>query len=289
MAAAQGIYTGWWPDEANGLNWIFHYGIPVLASDFMMNATVYSGVRRTIHPPAVPALPPLQNRIYVAMILSDGDNIQYMQHAMKRNWDNPDRGRIPIGWTASPLAADMDPAMLEYYWSTATTNDCLISGPSGAGYAHLQKWNEAHLAAFTRLTEPYLQRSGLRIITAWDQVTPAVTQAFAANCPSLLGLTDQSGGTYSRVSQGLRTVGLTVTYSSEINAIYSGITNAAARWKGDAPSFIAVQGNVWNIGPTQLRQVANMLDPEKYVLVRTDHFFELYNAAVSPPKSARSR
>src|SRR5262249_41863140 len=173
--------------------WIYQYGIPVLASDFFLNATLFGGVSRNINVPDIPPPPPLQNKVYVAMLLSDGDNIQYMQHAMKLNWDNPNRGAIPIAWTASPLAADMDPVMLNYYWSRATTNDCLISGPSGAGYTHMNRWNSANLAAFAKVTEPYLQRSGLRILTIWDQVTTGVARSFATNCPGLLGLTDQSG------------------------------------------------------------------------------------------------
>jgi hypothetical protein len=283
MTPAGGVYTGWWPSEANGLNWIYQYGIPVLASDYLVNASVFGGVSRTINVPDIPLPPPLQNKVYVSMILSDGDNIQYMQHAMKMNWDNLDRGGIPIGWTVSPLAADVDPVMLNYYWSTATTNDCLISGPSGAGYTHMQNWNAGNLAAFTKVSDSYLERSGLRIITVWDQVTSGVAQSFATNCPSLFGLTDQSGGSYTSVNLGLRTVGLAVAYSSDTNAIYSGITNAARTWDGTAPLFIAVQADVWNLGPTQLRNIANSLDKNEYVLVRPDHLFLLCNRVFGPP------
>ena len=284
MTAANGVYMGWWPGEGNGLNWICQYGIPVLASDFFHNASLFSGVTQTINVPAIPPPPPLQNKVYVSLILSDGDNIQYMQHAMKMDWENAARGSIPIGWTVSPLASDLDPAMLNYYWSTATTNDCLISGPSGAGYAHIQKWNATNLAAFAKVSDTYLQRSGLRIITIWDQVTTGVARSFATNCPTLLGLTDQSGGTYTSVNLGLRTVGLTVAYSSSTNSIISGITNAARTWNGTAPLFIAAQANVWNIGPADLQAIASSLDTNKYVVVRPDHLFLLYNHVSGSPR-----
>jgi hypothetical protein len=131
MTPANGVYIGWWPSEGNGLGWIAQYGIPVLASDFLRNASLFSGVPHAINVPEIPPPPPLQNKVYVALILSDGDNIQYVQHAMKINWNNSARGSVPIGWTISPLTADLDPTMLAYYWSTASKNDCLISGPSG--------------------------------------------------------------------------------------------------------------------------------------------------------------
>jgi hypothetical protein len=277
MTPLNGVYMGWWPGEGDGLEWIAHYGIPVLASDFFCNATVFSGVAQPIRVPKIPPPPPLENLVYVAMILSDGDNVQYMQHTMKIDWDNATRGTIPIGWTASPLAVDLDPMMLSYYWRTATTNDCLVSGPSGAGYAHINDWNPANLAAFARISAPYLERSGLRVITIWDRVTVPVAQAFATNCPSLLGLTDQSG-TYNDVNLGLRTIELTPTYTSTVGELVAGITNAAATWNGAAPLFIAAQSDVWNLGPAGLVQAARFLDPHKYKLVRPDQLFLLSNA-----------
>ncbi len=283
MPPAGGVYVGWWPSEGNGLTWIATYGIPVLASDYFRNGSVFSGVIRPINVPAIPPPPPLQNKIYVSLILSDGDNIQYDQHAMKINWENSNRGHIPIGWTVSPLAANLDPTLLNYYWSTATTNDCLVSGPSGAGYAHIELWNSANLASFARVSDSYLQQTGLRVITIWDEVTPGVAQAFATNCPSLLGLTDQSGGTYTMVNAGLRTVGLTVSYSSTISAITSGISNAAASWNGNAPLFLAAQAVAWNLTPSDLVTIIGSFDPNKYVFVRPDHLFMLYNQLYGNP------
>ena len=282
MTPVNGVYMGWWPGEGDGLEWIAHYGIPVLASDFFCNATVFSGVPCTIHIPEIPPPPRLENKVYVALILSDGDNVQYMQHTMKKDWENPGRGTIPIGWTASPLAVDLDPMMLDHYWRTATTNDCLVSGPSGAGYAHINDWNPANLEAFAKVSAPYLQRSGLRVITIWDRVTGAVARSFATNGPNLLGLTDQRG-TYNKVNLGLRTIGLTPTYTSTVGEMIAGITNAAASWNGRAPLFIAAQSDVWNLGPDGLLKVAQALDTNEYQLVRPDHLFLLSNQTPPAP------
>ncbi|EEF60041.1 LamG-like jellyroll fold domain-containing protein [Pedosphaera parvula] len=283
MKPLGGIYVGWWPSEGNGLGWIAQYGIPVLASDFFRNASVFSGIPRQINVPSIPPPPPLTNKVYVSLILSDGDNIQYMQHVMKIDWDKPARGTIPIGWTVSPLAVDLDPVMLNHYWSSATTNDCLISGPSGAGYCHIQNWSSANLAALTKVSDAYLQRAGIKVITVWDQVTTGVARAFATNCPTLLGLTDQSGGNYTSVNLGLRTRGLAVSYSSTASDIISGITNAAASFNGTAPMFIAAQAVVWSLGPSDLVNIANSLDTNKYVLVRPDHLFLLNNQVYGYP------
>ena len=137
MAPVGGAYMGWWPDESAGLSWIATYGIPVVASDWFDNASLFGGVTTPVTIPPIPPAPPLQNKVYVSITLSDGDNVQYMQHHMKQNWGNAARGRFPIGWTAQPIAADLDPGMLNYYWSTATTNDCLVAGPSGLVITHI--------------------------------------------------------------------------------------------------------------------------------------------------------
>jgi hypothetical protein len=282
MTPLNGIYLGWWPSEGNGLAWIANYGIPVLASDCYCNGSVFSGCSRTINVPDIPPPPPLQNKVYVALILSDGDNIQYMQHVLKMRWDSSTRGTLPIGWTVTPMAAEMDPMMFNFYWNTATTNDCLVSGPSGAGYTHMEKWGSVNLAGFAKLSDPYLQHSGLRIITIWDNVTTGIAQAFATNCPTLLGLTSQSGAD-SSVNLGLRTMGLAVGYSSSTNDIISGITSAASSWNGTAPLFIAAQANTWNLQPSDMATIASALDANKYVIVRPDHLFMLYNRIYGRP------
>ncbi|HUA66164.1 MAG TPA: hypothetical protein VME24_09970 [Alphaproteobacteria bacterium] len=278
MTPANGVYMGWWPSEGDGLGWIAKYGIPVLASDFYRNGSVFSGVRCDIHVPPIPPPPPLKNKVYVALILSDGDNVQYMEHVMKMWWGSPDRGKVPIGWTVDALACDLDPAMLDYYWSTASSNDCLISGPDGAGYAHLELWSTTNTVAFAAKADVYLRRSGIRTITVWDNVTAGIAEAYATNCPTLLGLFDQ-GGNYNAANLGLKTIPLTPTYSPDTNAIISAIKSAASGWNGNTPLFIASQAVSWNITPIDLLNIANRFDTNEIEFVRPDQLFLLYREA----------
>jgi hypothetical protein len=286
MTPLDGVYIGWWPSEGDGLAWIANYGIPVLASDFYRNGSVFSGVQCPIRFPPIPPPPPLTNKVYVSLILSDGDNIQYMEHVMKMWWENPARGKVPIGWTVEPLACDLDPAMLDYYWSTASSNDCLISGPDGAGYAHLELWSPANTAAFAAKAEAYFRRGGFRTVTVWDGVTAGIAQAYATNCPTLLGLLDQAGSYYS-VKLGLKTIPLTPTYSADTNEIISAITKAARGWNGTKPLFIAAQGVSWNISPSDVLNIANAFNTNEFEFVRPDHLFLLYQQAYRPPYATK--
>src|SRR5262249_44753155 len=68
-------FMGWWPNEQPGVQRTSTYGITTIASDWSSNLTMHSGMPRTINVKQAPAKPALQNKIYVAFILSDGDNL----------------------------------------------------------------------------------------------------------------------------------------------------------------------------------------------------------------------
>jgi hypothetical protein len=286
LTPVNGIYLGWWPNEGPDMNWIGQYGIPVITSDFFDNATIYSGDVTPISVPQIPPLPPLQNKIYVSITLSEGDNAQYMQHAMYLNWQSSARGTIPLGWTVQPLLADLDPGMLNYYWNTATTNDCLVSGPSGGGYTHIEYWSSANVAAYTAAANSYLQRSGVRTITIWDTVSTATADAYATNCQTLVGVNDQSGGYYTGTDLKLPVLGLPAngSYASTVAGLVNAITNTAANWNGASPMFIPVQGIAWDITPADCQTVVSSLDPAKYIVVRPDQLFLLYQQSIGAGK-----
>ncbi len=281
MAPVGGAYIGWWPNESADMQKIAAYGIPVVASDLFDNATVYGGVASTISVPAIPPAPALQNKVYVSLTLSDGDNVQYMQHTMKMNWGSSARGTVPIGWTVQPLLADFDPAMLNYFWSTATTDDCLVAGPSGGGYTRINYWSAGNVANYTKASNFYLQRSGIRAATIWLTVSSATADMYATNCPTLLGVDDYGDGYYTTSDDSLPVLGFPANgnYATSVSNILNVITNTAASWNGSSPMFISVQADAWDVNPADCQTVANSLNSSEYVVVRPDHLFLLYRQA----------
>jgi hypothetical protein len=109
---AGAVYMGWWPEEASGVDAASKRGIATVASDWSTNLTIHSGTSRNVGTKPVPPKPALQNKIYVAFVLSDGDNLQFVEHLMRKLWNNADRGRVPIGWTLSPAMLDAMPGAL---------------------------------------------------------------------------------------------------------------------------------------------------------------------------------
>ncbi len=282
-------WMGWWPNEGPGVAAASKYGVATVASDFASNLTLHSGMPRTIHVKPIPDKPTLQNKLYVAFILSDGDNLQYVEHLMRKLWANPDRGKVPMGWTLSPAMVDAMPGALDYLWTSSTPNDCLLSGPSGYGYTYPNLWTDpAQLEQFITKTEAYNQRAGLRVITVWNTIVggidPNVGDAYAKHAPSLLGLTAQNTGGGLTVYDGtLPGMALSCNYCTGEQAMKDFIASSSQGWDGKAPRFLIIQAQPWqDVKPTSFMNVANSLGSD-YLVVRPDHIFELIREAKGLP------
>lgn len=274
-------YLGWWPEEEAGIARASEYGVMTIASDFSSNLTFHSGLPRDFVIKKTPDKPKLQNKIYVGFILSDGDNLQYIEHLMRKLWNNPDRGKVPMGWTMSPATIDAMPGALSYYYKTATDNDNLISGPSGLGYVFPNNWKDKDaLKAFVQHTETYIRKAGFKVITIWNTVVGATNadtgKIYGENAPSLLGLTSQNtGGGLTVFPNQLPSMALACNYCTSAQAMIDHVKNGSKGWNGNEPRFLMIQAQPWtDVTPSSFLKVKESLGPE-YVVVRPDHFFML--------------
>ncbi len=282
-------YAGWWPDEGSGVTMTSQYGVPVFAADFSTNLTVLGGVPFTIQPPAPPPSPTLANKAYVAIFMSDGDNMQENEHLLVTKWADPNRGKVPISWTVQPGLVDTAPIILNYYWTTATPNDVLVSGPSGLGYTYPAAWPAQMLNDYTSRSASYLARAGLRIITVWNNgmLSGAAATSYATNMPHLLGVTDQAGtGGLRIIDSKLPQLIFASAYAATEAALEAGIDAQLAGWNKSGPLFVAVQGNLNQtvINPTTFLAVQQHYASNTDVMfVRADHLFTLIRQAQGLP------
>ncbi|MDR0811838.1 MAG: T9SS type A sorting domain-containing protein [Paludibacter sp.] len=282
-------YMGWWPEEQAGVERCSYYGLTTIASDYACNLTYHSGFPRAINARPMPAKPVLRNKIYVAFVLSDGDNLQYVEHLMRKFWSSADRGSVPIGWTISPAMVDAMPGALNYFHQSSTDNDNLISGPSGYGYTYPTYWtsilshtNAAALANFAAKTEEYNVAAGIRVITVWNTIEYGINtttgNAFANNASTLLGLTGQNtGGALVIYANKLPGKPLSCNYCFSDSTMRKSINEYSATWLSGSkrnPLFLIIQSNPWDVNPTNFKNVANSLD-SNFVVVRPDHIFQL--------------
>ncbi|WP_411845882.1 discoidin domain-containing protein [Roseibacillus persicicus] len=307
MKAGEAIILGWYTTERSGITTASAYGIGTLPADYFVSSTVFAGTSPRIEVPPVPKVPRLSNKVYVALFISDGDNIQYNQHAMRIVWDREreTRGKVPLTWTISPSLVDIAPGIMNYYYRTATAKDCFATGPSGMGYlipcntliedgAPLGAFavDRGRMDGYTRLTESYLQRSGLRVVTIWDNANSVQRASYEKNCRSLIGATVQNFKDVPSVRGGVsggrvRFDKLVIPYAGSYEHLKGSLQEELGRWDGEGPHFLAYQVDIWGrLKPKILVEIAREMKAEfgeQVEFIRGDHYFNLSNQASRVP------
>ena len=173
------VHLGWFIDESSGVKLTSNAAMPVLATDFFSNLEVWTSIPATTSMAQtkrdVPDVPAVtidssdSSRVYISFTISDGDNLQYIQHRMLGRWQESGHdGSFPLGWTISPVLSQAAPVMAAYYARTAKPTDELIAGPSGAGYMFPSQWPQQQLPAFLQLTEQLMRSMNLTTLEVLD-------------------------------------------------------------------------------------------------------------------------
>ena len=283
-------YLGWFPQghEMTGVTLCGQHASPVVAADFYINGSVFAGgapahiSSRITHPP----VPKVQNKIYLTLTMVEGDNAQYNQHRMRDMWDDAGRGAVPLNWSISVLLYDLGPAILGYYQRTATANDLLMAGPSGAGYTYPAVWPAAALEGYTQRSGAYMQASGMDTLFAYNRngstdlpFAASIVDRYERNIPGLLGIVYN----YESSSQVSFVNGMPLATLLGVNDLASGqteLTQVAAAWDGTAPLFVAAGLESWNMTPTDAKNLVNSLSSQ-FQVVRGDTFFQMLRSTVS--------
>lgn len=156
-------------------NWSFHSKVPIGARR----------LRQSLRPTPDNTTPETE-RYYVCFMTSEGDTMKGPLPFFYDSWFDPARGSTPINWGINPLMARLFPAMLDYYYDTATPNDGFFAGPSGAGYTYPDVM--PNVPAFGRHTGRYGALADVGCFDLWGGGRPDVLEQYArASKP--LGLT----------------------------------------------------------------------------------------------------
>jgi len=297
MEPGKAIAIGWYTEERSGITTATAFGLSTVPGDLFSNFTVFASEKEVIIPEE-PPLPEVEDKMYVALFASDGDNIQYVQRYMRKLWDatQNDRGKVSINWTISPSLADTAPDILQYYYDTATEKDCLVSGPSGLGYAmpvntlaeEIEAKNyvrdDENFAKYAALSNRYFERSGLRAVTVWDNMTENQRKLYAENAPYLYGMTVQlftdDRESISSWEGKMPIKQLTPCYTCTVEHMMSVLTREVEAWDKKSPKFMAAQFSVW--GKIRVSDFAEIekkmkeLTDGRFEFVRADTFFCLY-------------
>ena len=94
-------------------------------------------------------------KVYVSLEWSDGSNVSFDQLAIYKLWHDADRGAVPMGTPLSPALRELNPPLLDWYYSQMTKNDELDCGPSGIQYIFPKDFNGGMFPAWCELTRQW--------------------------------------------------------------------------------------------------------------------------------------
>ncbi len=168
------LIFGWCQYEIKFTLSASRYGHTVIPSDHSYNLSILSSFDSTDTKfPAAPvgevSLDP--NKHYVAIVYSDGDNLQWIQNGFSEyhTWQSYNSD-VPVTWTFSPIASELTDVDITRTLNAAKNGASFITGPSGGGYSRVTQMNSKELEAFSDYTASVMLNSGLRIMTLLDEI-----------------------------------------------------------------------------------------------------------------------
>jgi len=259
-------------------------GLRLVPSHLAGNFSFHAGVK-PLHPgisnPPL-ALPELDSQgTYLTFTLSDGDQLMMMSTAQLGNWNNPDRGKVAFNWEVQPLLVELAPALFEKFQTQCTPNDCLIAGPSGAGY--IIPPLAPQLSEYLFETNRICEKADLKVVTSYVADPPKrVLRQICENSPSLIGFL---GGyaIFRRVFHTL--IAEKVFISNQIPRLAHIADSAEDLLKSvstllhepvhQKPRFIAVHIFAYRTNYEDILRFVEMLDDTHIHVVRADVFLQL--------------
>lgn len=120
-------------DDGDGLNKATNpYNVGFMVSDFYSNGSFWcSYPRKAFQQRKGQAIEAKPGKIYVSLVWSDGDNIQFDANHLYNMFSAPGRGDVPVGVTMAASLQELNPFLLEYFYKNLTPNDELMAGSSG--------------------------------------------------------------------------------------------------------------------------------------------------------------
>ncbi|HZZ43390.1 MAG TPA: GxGYxYP domain-containing protein [Tepidisphaeraceae bacterium] len=129
---------------------------------------------------------PLAKKAYVCVLMSDYDSATPLYDFLAGNWEDKDRGKLPLAWGINPDLLETYPDLIAYFYSTATANDTFTSDASAAGYMNPNRILKENLPLFIRHNQKFFREADMSIapmVLDGDQPSPAVKDAFAQFAP----------------------------------------------------------------------------------------------------------
>jgi hypothetical protein len=143
-------------------------GMGYVVSDYYGNGSFWCSFSNHVYnqsPGA--AIPAQKGKIYVSLMWSDGDNIQFDQNALYGFWHDSARGKIPVATSLSATLQELNPPLLDWYYNRRTDNDELMAGPAGVQFIYIPNFSEKLFRAWCEMTRSWCADAGFHTVRSW--------------------------------------------------------------------------------------------------------------------------
>ncbi len=164
---------GWCQYEVKFTESASRFGHYVIPSDHSYNLSILSSFDATDKKFDAPFDGKVElnpDKHYVAIVYSDGDNLQWIQNGFGEfhTWQSYGLD-TPVSWTFAPIASQLTDVDIKRTLAKSD-NATFITGPSGGGYARITNMNSKELEAFSDYTASVMLESGLGVMTLLDEI-----------------------------------------------------------------------------------------------------------------------
>jgi hypothetical protein len=152
------------------------FGIGYITSELYANGSFWPSFvpQKSYTQRAGRAVPVEAGKIYAHIMWSDGDNLEFDQNPLYKFWHDPARGKVPVATALAPTLQELNPPLLDWYYSRMTDNDELMAGPTGVQYIFIRDFKDELFPAWCRLTRTWCQRAGFQTVRIWIAPNPSV-------------------------------------------------------------------------------------------------------------------
>jgi hypothetical protein len=225
--------------------------------------------------PVDPAKPAVEDKIYVAFMVNEGDTLKTAATFMGfGSWLQPERGSIPINWGIMPNLLVSHPWLMNYYYRTMTENDFFFAAPSGWGYAHPGFLPPGDLMPYAAMVRNGMQLADLRHINVWWINDLRERKHPFLKATGALGHVDWAGDQAVEFPSN----GITNVRSNHFYTYKRPAADFAKMLVDDMkdvspPWFVAIYGAFDHGTPHRFKELAGHLPQERFKIVALDEMF----------------
>ena len=265
-----------WTDELKADKLFADYGyfmVPLISVENMTVMSSFPSVKGTMQTPK--AYPIEDNAVYIALFISDGDNLLHtMIYEPYTIMHTDDLDAVTTTWIINPAITDLAPPVFKWYEEKLKNHE--IAGMMGDGSPISERF--AGFSFYCDFTKHYIKESGIRTIkhmvdaeaAAWRIQPYCMNGGYAGNDWRGIGVYD-----YHMDNQTFH-IGTTSLRESLFN---NTINNAP---KGEPLFLCAFIGGSHHDAPKRIKEVAESIksrnDGKKYYFVRSMDLAATYRA-----------